>query len=24
VATGDYNGMLDDKIAEIKRECGLE
>ena len=24
VATGEYNKMLDDKIAEIKRECGLE
>ena len=24
VATGDYNKMLDDKIAEIKRECGLK
>jgi len=23
VATGDYNKMLDDKIAEIKRECGV-
>jgi hypothetical protein len=24
VATGDYNKMLDDKIAEIKRECGIK
>ncbi len=24
VATGDYNKMLDEKIAEIKRECGLQ
>ena len=24
VATGSYNKMLDDKIAEIKRECGLK
>ena len=24
VATGEYNKMLDDKIAEIKRECGLK
>jgi len=24
VATGDYNRMLDDKIALIKGECGLE
>ena len=24
VATGEYNKMLDDKIAEIKRECGLQ
>jgi hypothetical protein len=24
VATGDYNRMLDDKIAEIKRECGMK
>lgn len=24
VATGDYNKMIDKKIAEIKRECGLE
>jgi hypothetical protein len=23
VATGDYNKMLDDKIAEIKQECGV-
>ena len=23
VATGDYNKMLDDKIAEIKKECGV-
>ncbi len=24
VATGDYNKMIDEKIAEIKSECGLE
>ena len=24
VATGDYNKMLDDKIAEIKQQCGLD
>jgi hypothetical protein len=24
VATGDYNKMLDDKIAEIKKTCGLK
>jgi hypothetical protein len=24
VATGDYNRMLDYKIAEIKRECGMK
>jgi len=24
VATGDYNKMLDDKIAEIQQECGLQ
>jgi len=24
VATGDYNKMLDDKIAEIKQKCGLQ
>lgn len=24
VATGDYNKMLDKKIAEIKQTCGLE
>jgi hypothetical protein len=24
VATGDYNDMLDKKIAEIKQTCGLE
>ena len=24
VATGDYNDMLDYKIAEIKRECGVK
>jgi len=24
VATGEYNKMLDDKIAEIKQECGLK
>jgi len=24
VATGEYNKMLDDKIALIKGECGLE
>jgi hypothetical protein len=24
VATGDYNKMLDNKIAEIKRECGVK
>ena len=23
VATGDYNKMIDEKIAEIKRECGI-
>ena len=23
VATGDYNKMLDDKIAEIKTQCGM-
>ena len=23
VATGDYNRMIDDKIAQIKRTCGL-
>jgi len=23
VASGDYNKMLDAKIAEIKQECGL-
>lgn len=23
VATGEYNDMIDKKIAEIKRECGL-
>lgn len=24
VATGDYNDMLDEKIAEIKQTCGIE
>lgn len=24
VATGEYNKMLDEKIAEIKRECGIQ
>jgi hypothetical protein len=24
VATGDYNKMLDDKIAEIKKTCGVK
>lgn len=24
VATGEYNKMLDKKIAEIKQECGLK
>jgi hypothetical protein len=24
VATGDYNKMLDDKIAEIKMKCGVK
>ena len=24
VAAGSYNKMLDNKIAEIKRECGLK
>lgn len=24
VATGDYNKMLDDKIAEIKKECNIK
>ena len=24
VATGEYNKMLDKKIAEIKRECGIK
>ncbi len=24
VATGDYNKMLDKKIAEIKQQCGIE
>jgi len=24
VATGEYNEMLDKKIAEIKKECGLQ
>jgi hypothetical protein len=24
VATGDYNKMLDDKIAEIKKQCGVK
>jgi len=24
VATGDYNRMLDNKIAEIKRQCGVK
>ena len=24
VATGEYNKMLDKKIAEIKRECGIQ
>jgi hypothetical protein len=24
VATGDYNQMLDDKIAEIKKTCGVK
>jgi hypothetical protein len=24
VATGSYNKMLDDKIAEIKRQCGIK
>jgi len=24
VATGEYNKMLDEKIAEIKQECGLQ
>jgi hypothetical protein len=24
VATGDYNKMLDDKIAEIKQKCGVK
>ena len=24
VATGEYNKILDDKIAEIQRECGLK
>lgn len=24
VATGDYNKMIDEKIAEIKKECGIE
>jgi hypothetical protein len=23
VATGEYNKMIDKKIAEIKKECGL-
>ena len=24
VATGEYNKMIDDKIAEIKQECGMQ
>lgn len=24
VATGEYNKMLDDKIAEIKKQCGVK
>lgn len=24
VATGEYNQMIDEKIAEIRRECGVE